>query len=275
MPNVALITSVAVAVPFIYAYYLLSLKPKFANYLIKIGLYKYYNSHLLIEKIYTFAGAHKYEKIKSTLHKNFPYYQRLTETDKQKFIHRVLAFEAHRTFNFVGNSFNQKKEISYFVSAIAVQLTFGLNKYLLSHFREIYITQTSYPSATNDLYQGHVEEGKIFLSWDNTYYGVKNETDKHNLALHEFAHALTYECFQVGNAGDEHFRNNFSKFTRAAHPYFEKAQIGQHNFLGTYAATNLHEYWAVSIEAFFEQKQQMQTSMPEVYQVLCFLLNQN
>jgi Mlc titration factor MtfA (ptsG expression regulator) len=52
-------------------------------------------------------------------------------------------------------------------------------------------------------------------------------------------------------------------------------QNGISNILGSYAATNYNEFWAVAVENFFERPKQMKDALPELYQAMCLLLNQD
>ena len=52
-------------------------------------------------------------------------------------------------------------------------------------------------------------------------------------------------------------------------------QSGTINMLGSYAATNYHEFWAVCIENFFERSQLLKNELPELYLELTMLLKQD
>jgi Mlc titration factor MtfA (ptsG expression regulator) len=52
-------------------------------------------------------------------------------------------------------------------------------------------------------------------------------------------------------------------------------QEGNRNLLGEYAAVNYHEFWAVSVETFFENPVCMKHDLPELYQAMVDLLRQD
>ena len=52
-------------------------------------------------------------------------------------------------------------------------------------------------------------------------------------------------------------------------------QGGTKNLLGDYAATNYHEFWAVAIELFFENSLQFKQELPELYEAMSRVLNQD
>jgi Mlc titration factor MtfA (ptsG expression regulator) len=52
-------------------------------------------------------------------------------------------------------------------------------------------------------------------------------------------------------------------------------QKGVKNILGDYAGTNYHEFWAVSVEVFFENPIRMRHELPDLYQAMARLLRQD
>lgn len=50
---------------------------------------------------------------------------------------------------------------------------------------------------------------------------------------------------------------------------------GTNNLLDDYGAANFDEFWAVCVETFFEKPAEFQQVMPELYESLSGLLNQN
>jgi len=52
-------------------------------------------------------------------------------------------------------------------------------------------------------------------------------------------------------------------------------QNGYKNLLGDYAGTNYHEFWAVSVEVFFENPVRLKHELPELYKAMTKVLNQN
>lgn len=213
--------------------------------------------------------------VKSTLEKYFPYYQNYNDLDKEKFAKRVLAFAANRNFEFE-TAYKDEEKIIYLISATAVQLTFGLDYFLLNHFKKVYVFDEAYPHISSEiLFQGHIQHGEMHFSWKDLFAGLSNPHDKNNVGLHEAAHALTYECFNLGGQGDYHFKNEFSNFSKIARPIFSKIQVEPNDYLGSYAATNYNEFWAVSVEAFFEQPERMNDEFPDLYKAMAKLLRQD
>jgi MtfA peptidase len=231
------------------------------------------------EKIFKRLSNYYYREeipiIKEVLDNYLPFYQTLQEVEKEKFIHRVLRFRNRMIFEFKSD-WPDTEKIAYFVSAAAIQVTFGLKDYIFSHFDTIVIhSENYYLNETYSNVQGHVYNGNIHFSWKDFKEGYEYPHNKQNVGLHEMAHALSFECFNVGDEGDYFFKNEFANFSKVARPIYDKLQFLPNNILGSYATTNYHEFWAVCVEVFFEQPQEMFDEIPELYTAISKLLNQD
>jgi Mlc titration factor MtfA (ptsG expression regulator) len=208
------------------------------------------------------------------------YYKKLDAENRTKFISRVLHFQHSKEFEFV--HLEAKPEMPILVSAAAVQLTFGLDHYLLDFFKKIYITECDYYYGLNQTpFQGHVNSQGIYLSWNNFIKGYTFDDDAQNVGLHEMAHALAYTNFVAHEDMDYDFIARFYHFSKTARPIFNhmqmysESQMPNDTMLDNYAATNYNEFWAVCVETFFEKPTQLYEQMPELYAALSDLLNQN
>lgn len=205
---------------------------------------------------------------------HIPYFNRLEPQEKERFIRRVFYFKHRKQFHFHG--VEARPEIPVLVSAAAVQLTFGLRRYQLPYFRHIYIVADAYPLHNMPgLYVGHVGKRCIHLSWKHFLEGYADGTDNVNVAIHEMAHALHFENFIPETGIDWEFRADFERFMKAAGPAFLQAYMGRSTYLRSYAFTNMREFWAVSVEAFFENPAGLQAHMPGLYTLLQHTLNQD
>jgi Mlc titration factor MtfA (ptsG expression regulator) len=122
---------------------------------------------------------------------------------------------------------------------------------------------------------GHVDSTGIYLSWDNFLQGLHHAQDNSNVGLHEMAHALAYVNFVTKTEEDENFKGAFTYFSKVARPIFQDMQKGKKNLLGDYAATNYHEFWAVSVEVFFENPHRFKAELPDLYLAMTKVLNQD
>jgi MtfA peptidase len=232
--------------------------------------------------------AHRVQLAKGAYNSNFEwyhqelnsynyYYRELPRPMQEKFVQRTVSFMFHKRFDYI--DLEAEERMPLLISAAAVQITFGLNKYQLNHFSNIFIYKQDYQYGLyNQPFMGHVSADGIHVSWNNFLKGYQNYTDADNVGIHEMAHALAYVNFMDGgdNEGsDTAFQERFRHFSSVARPIFNDMQQGNINMLSNYAATNYHEFWAVAVETFFEKAIEMKTAMPALYQALCSLLNQD
>jgi MtfA peptidase len=203
-----------------------------------------------------------------------PYYASLNKTGKGRFLARVQHFIEVKTFDYI--DIEPDESMPLLVGAAAVQLTFGLEQYLLDYFKTIHILKDKYRYGRYETpFEGHVSEDGIYLSRAHFLREFTNYSDGQNVGLHEMAHALTYVNFTVREGRDKTFHDHFTAFSAVARPIFERMQAGETNLLDGYAATSYQEFWAVCIETFFERSNAFRRQMPELYLSLCTLLNQD
>ncbi len=203
-----------------------------------------------------------------------PYYRKLPVELKQRFLQRTYAFMLSKDFHYV--ELLKENRIPFLISAVAVQITFGLNNYLLDYFKDIYVMRTNYHFGLSNIpYEGHVSSKGIYLSWNNFEQAFNDYADGNNVGLHEMAHALTYVNFNAKDGIDNYFSKRFKEFSKTGRRIFNEMQTGTVNMLGSYAATNYHEFWAVCIENFFERPQLLQNQHPDLYLELTLLLKQD
>ena len=180
----------------------------------------------------------------------FSYFNELPFEEKKRFVQRVHHFKSTKKFHFIGMEEND--DVSTLVGASAVQVTFGLRNYPLAHFQNIYILADAYRMENDEeLYVGHVTAEGIYLSWKHFLYGYTDRMDNVNVAVHEMAHALLYNNFFAQYGMDKHFRLNYERFSITTGPILAEVITQRRSYLRSYAFSNLHEFWAVSVEAFF------------------------
>ena len=210
----------------------------------------------------------------SIVSQNLKFYNRLNLQEQHKFLFRTYLFKKAKKFHYI--EVQEQAEMPVLISAVAVELTFGLDKYQFNYFRDIYVLKDDYHYGFYSRpFQGHVDHSGIYLSWDNFMKGLRGLTPNCNMGLHEMAHALAYVNFITQTEEDKHFKKEFKNFSKVARPIFESMQNGAKNLLGDYAGTNYHEFWAVSVEVFFENPVRMRHELPELYAAMSHLLRQN
>lgn len=229
----------------------------------KLNVKRQYRKFLLQETFYH-----------SIVSRYLKYYNRLDLEEQRKFLFRTYLFRKAKKFHYI--EVTETPEMPILVSAVSVQLTLGLDKYLMNYFRDIYVLRDDYHYGFYSRpFQGHVDHSGIYLSWDNFMKGLKGQTPNCNVGLHEMGHALAYVNFITQTEEDKHFKKEFKNFSKVARPIFNAIQEGRKTILGDYAGTNYHEFWAVSVEVFFENPVRFKHDLPDLYDAMARLLKQD
>ena len=203
------------------------------------------------------------------LNKHIDYYRQLDQPGRRKFINRLHDFIGQVEFKGMnGQPINL--QVCALCAAPAIQISFGLDTYIFNTFHTIVV----YPQKFYSERQGRYVKGgtgnrdAIFFSYEDLLQGYKITNDALNLGLHEVAHAIHIEYF------DPAFEQRFPEWERVALEELAKMRYEKDPVLRNYAGQNLHELFAVCVETFFEQPQQLKKATPALYEMMCELLNQ-
>jgi len=213
--------------------------------------------------------------VKSALTKHLPYFVALTLPEQQKFIERVTKFIADKTFNIHDKS--GFKEMPILISASAIQLSFGLEHYILPNFKIINIYPEEFIAVepTIRYLEGNVDAYNINISWKYFLKGFQLPDDGDNVGLHEMAHAYYYENFDTHDSKDMKFIHGFDKFNACGTEIFQNITQNNDGIYSDYAKRNFQEFWAESVELFFEKPKDLRNRYHELYQCICETLNQD
>lgn len=204
------------------------------------------------------------------LNKHVEYYRQLSQADRKKFIDRL--HELIEQMEFIGERGQEiNLKVSILCCAPVIQITMGLDTYLFNNYHTIVVYPGQFYSEKQEAYvKGGVSRGDvIFFSYEDLLKGYAIPNDALNLGLHEMAHAIHIEYF------DEDFERRFPEWERVAEQEVIKMRNLKDPILRNYAGQNKHELFAVCIETFFEQADDMKTQAPGLYDAMCSLLNQD
>lgn len=204
---------------------------------------------------------------------HFTYFNELDDAGKERFLQRVYRFKKKKKFYYHGLA--PEPQMPVLISACAVQITFGLRKYRMPFFKDIFILPDQYTyGQSQQPWIGHVNRKGIHLSWKHFMQGYSVHGDRFNVGLHEMAHALEYVNF-VGTFGsDDRFADRFVQYKKKAEKLLPT--IGRNCKLFTpQASHNYHECWAEGVELFFENPIELRERYPEIYTQIKGLLNQD
>lgn len=202
------------------------------------------------------------------------YYRNLEPEMQQEFRSRVREFIENKIILGI-NKIKLPDNARAFIAASAIQLTFGLKEWWYYHFHTIRIYPKEFYSRVNEKYLkgGAGQNGVVFFSWKDYLAGYADQENGINLGLHEMAHALMINM-QHGAQSPE-FHASFQRLIEIERDLLEKVCNGQISFLRKYAGANINEFFAVSIEHFFEQPMEFKKLLPILYWALADLLQQD
>jgi hypothetical protein len=213
------------------------------------------------------------------------FFRRLSATDRTELLGHIQVLLAEKRFEGCGG-FAITDEVRVTIAAQACLLLLHRNTDYFPGLLTILVYPLTYMVDEKRQVADHVWEegtvsrlgetgrrmGSLVLSWGAVKHGAADPSDGKNVVLHEFAHQLDYE----NHAGDgvpglatreqqlawsEVMRSEFASL-RAAD------ESGIPTLLNTYGATNPAEFFAVSVEAFFEQPRALRARHPRLYSEL-------
>lgn len=117
--------------------------------------------------------------------------------------------------------------------------------------------------------------GPVILSWSHTEQGAIDFRDGHNVALHEFAHQLDDLSGHTDGAPVMNKGQSFAVwahvFTTAYENHVKMVEAGHKTLIDPYGATGQEEFFAVSVEVFFEKPKALKREQPAIYEQLAEL----
>lgn len=225
----------------------------------------YYGSELDFEE----------QEIELILHKHLPYFKKLDIKNQEKFIKRLYKFLKSKTFHIHDES--GFKEMPILISATAVQLSFGLDHYLLPNFENIHIYPQEFVGIHSNfrILEGNVSNFCINLSWKHFLKGFQLPDDGQNVGLHEFAHAYYFQFFETGESVDKKFAASYPEFDALGNAVIVHEKWPGNNLYSDYGLSNLQEFWAESVELFFEKPVSLKSRYPDLFSALIKIWNQD
>ncbi len=206
--------------------------------------------------------------------KRFGYFNALSMAEQRRFLARYKKFMRSKIFKI--HTYNGFKEMPILISATAIQLSFGLEEYMLPFYQYIHIFPQEFLGMhpTMRFLEGNVSGNSINISWKHYLEGYEKPHNGQNLGLHEMAHAYHAQNFTFEGNKDKSFINSFSSYNTCGNKIFEAEKIQSGNLFSDYALKNFQEFWAESVEIFFERPSDMKLQYGELYESMSLLLNQ-
>ncbi len=112
-------------------------------------------------------------------------------------------------------------------------------------------------------------QGQVLLSWEDVRAGAADPRDGQNVVVHEFAHQLDQVKGHANGAPPLATAQAQVVWSRVMQNEFDALQTrvawGEPGLLGSYAATDPAEFFAVLSELFFEQPHELRAQHPALY----------
>ena len=217
---------------------------------------------------------HKYvlplsESRRTILEERFYYYNRLAKNDQKVFRRRVHHFLVNKKFTSE-ESIEITEEMKVMIAAAATLIVFHLEAFYLSHFDAIHISNNEMESLE------HMHKAReVEIPWDDFRAGFDSFHDGYNPGLKILAMAFTLE-HQLNKLSSKMFRFN---------PYYDLMQLYKmeaEKYISSgkstykeYSEVDRNEYFAVSVEYFFERPEHFYANQPAMYTALAKVLRQD
>ena len=242
--------------------------------------------------IYTFYKKRKLQKILEKpipqeyqqILKNIPFYNKLNEEEKAKIHNSILLFI--NTKEFVGIDTEVTDEMKIVIAFHACLLLLHVNfESCYENLATILVyshTMVAKQVSTNGgiftkgdfLLEGQSSGDTVVIAWSDAKkdaYHIHNA----NVLLHEFAHEID---FLNGNADGipplpsskyhEWATILSSEFNKLSKVALKNRDWGKYKLIGSYAATNEAEFFAVITERYFERPESLKKHFPELFKEL-------
>ncbi len=212
------------------------------------------------------------------------HYKNLSEEEKRKIERSILLFI--HTKEFMGVNLEVTDEMKIIIAFYACLLLLHIktdNCY--ANLKTIVIYSHPILTKTITSFGGVYTKEKFFIegqSANNTVVISWHEAKKeayhlrhNNVIIHEFAHEIDFMDGEIDGIPPIE-KSKYNEWTHVLFQEFSKLKTvalknrywGKYKLLGSYAATNEAEFFAVATERFFESPQSLKKNFPELYDEL-------
>lgn len=208
----------------------------------------------------------------------FSVYNTLSEKLKSRYHERIIWFRSRKKFVFYGNVENQE-DIKLIVSATAILMTLGMKQYRMTDaLMRIVVYPSQYYSRINKKH--HLGEYNprlklIVFAADTLWEGFKTTKDNRNLAVHELAHALSFEMLGRNTWEARRFKIGFKKMKRYCSTEDFARRLQETAYFREYGMTNIYEFFSVAVENYIETPHVFSKEFPELYTIIKGILHFN
>ena len=214
------------------------------------------------------------------------FYSFLTKQEKAQFEKRVQVFLANTRITGVQTEVDDTTRL--LVAASALIPVFGFPDWEYSNLGEVLVVPDAWQLETDSTKEVKPLEGTLLgsvQSFQNQHYmrlskasleqGFRNDMDRQNVGIHEFAHLLDEADGVIDGLPKAALPAELLQpWTEVMQREITAIQAGKSE-INPYAATNEAEFLAVVTEYFFEKPEKLQEHHPELYELLSHVFRQN
>lgn len=213
-----------------------------------------------------------------------PHYKNLSDAEKDTIEHSIVEFAF--TKEFIGVGIEVTEEMKVIIGFYACLLLLHVKK---AHCYENLRSVIIYPSAvaidnisnSGGIYtkeqfviEGQSANDTVVIIWHEAKHEAYH-LRHNNVIVHEFAHEIDFLDGEIDGVPpiekskyDAWSRVLFGDFKKLSKVVLKNRDWGKYKLLGSYAATNEAEFFAVVSERFFESPHALKRDFPELYNEL-------
>lgn len=211
------------------------------------------------------------------LHRNVAYWRHLADPERARLMDIVRILVAEKDWEGCGG-LAMTDEIKVSVAGQAGLLLLGLAHDYYPNVRSILVYPQGYTLPQSDGRPGEAQHvpvlghaqlgGPVVLSWRSTLAGGRDATDGRNLVFHEFAHKLDMLDGVIDGTPPLLRREARRWFAVMTREYAALQTRRSRKVIDLYGTTNVAEFFAVVVEAFFEQPDRLERFHPELFELM-------
>ncbi|MBL0358990.1 MAG: zinc-dependent peptidase [Chitinophagaceae bacterium] len=215
------------------------------------------------------------EAYKILLQQHVAFYRALDAEEKKRFQNKMAAFLSSITIEGIKTTVEDIDRVFIAASAVIPIFAFpawhyhNLTNVLLypGHFNQEFDMQVNEKPVLGMVGTGSMND-KMILSKPALHEGFKNETDKHNTAIHEFVHLLDKMDGDIDGVPGILLEKQYTI------PWINLMHQGITNILANrsdinpYGASSKTEFFAVVSEYFFERPALFKERHPELFKLM-------
>ena len=253
-----------------------------------------YHRRLHCAVIFSLLKQHRRERLRrrpfpkawlALIQRHVVFFRRLSASDRAELLGHVQIFLAEKRFEGCGG-FTITDEVRVTVAAQACLLLLHRKTDYFPELLTILVYPLTYMVEEKRQVGEHFWEegtvsrlgetgrrmGSLVLSWDAVKYGAADPSDGKNVVLHEFTHQLDFENHAADGMPGLATREQQLAWAAVMRSEFASLRAADESgiptLLDTYGAKDPAEFFAVSVEAFFELPRALRARYPKLYEQL-------